>query len=181
MIACPGRCVKDKGPCGIRYDRICQDRPCRLGLDEGPSMVIEGADIVYAFATYSSVKVFDSQKDYVNNMRIIRNILDAIVRLKVQSIVFSSSSIVCVKVILGYRPYRPPFPIMGHRRYGRSGNTSYAHMNATILRFSNVASPNSPQGVIDFISNLVMDDKELEILADGRQIKQYIHVDDVVE
>jgi len=152
------------------------------------SLIIECADVVYAFAAHSSVKVFDPQKDYVNNMRIIRNILDAMVRSKVQNIVFSSSSTVYGKVDSKVPETAVLVPIS---YYGASKMaaeaviSSYVHMNhlnAMILRFANIVGPDATQGVIfDFIRKLKEDPTQLEILGNGKQTKQYVHVDDVAD
>ncbi len=151
------------------------------------SSVMEGADTVYAFAAHSSVKVFDPQKDYVNNMRIIRNILDAMVRSKVQNIVFSSSSTVYGNVDskVSETAVLAPISYYGASKMAAEAViSSYVYMNnlnAMILRFANIVGPDATQGVItDFISKLLVDEKELEILGDGRQTKQYVYVDDIV-
>lgn len=151
------------------------------------SSVIEGADTIYAFAAHSSVKIFDPQRDYLNNMSIIRNILDAMVRSKVKDIVFSSSSTVYGKVDSKVPETAVLAPIS---YYGASKMaaealiSSYVHMNhlnAMILRFANIVGPDATQGVIfDFIRKLKEDPTQLEILGNGKQTKQYVHVDDVV-
>lgn len=152
------------------------------------SRVMDGADIVFSFAAHSNVKIFDSQKDYAENTQIIRNVLNAMVVAKVSNIVFSSSSTVYGKVDSKVPETSVLAPISF---YGASKMTaeslvsSYVHMNrlnAMILRFANIVGPDASQGVVpDFIKKLSVDSKELEILGNGNQTKQYVHVDDIVD
>ncbi len=62
--------------------------------------------------------------------------------------------------------------------------SAYTYMNSfssTIFRFPNVVGPKLTHGVIfDFIKKLRHDPSRLEILGDGNQNKQYIHVLDLV-
>jgi UDP-glucose 4-epimerase len=152
------------------------------------SSVMVGANTIYAFAAHSSVKVFDPQRDYLNNMSIIRNILDAMVRSKVQDIVFSSSSTVYGKVdskVLETAVLAPISYYGASKMAAEALISSYVHMNplnAMILRFANIVGPDATQGVIfDFIRKLKADPTQLEILGNGKQTKQYLHVNDIVD
>ena len=63
--------------------------------------------------------------------------------------------------------------------------SSYSYMNdinAMIFRFPNVIGPHLTHGVIfDFYYKLKKNCHELEILGDGKQNKQYIYVDDLID
>ena len=63
--------------------------------------------------------------------------------------------------------------------------SSYSYMNgidSLVFRFPNVVGPRLTHGVIfDFLKKLSADPKRLEILGDGRQSKQYVHVTDLAE
>jgi UDP-glucose 4-epimerase len=55
-------------------------------------------------------------------------------------------------------------------------------LNSLIFRFPNVVGPRLTHGVIfDFINKLRKNPKELEILGNGLQNKQYVHVLDLVK
>jgi UDP-glucose 4-epimerase len=63
--------------------------------------------------------------------------------------------------------------------------SSYAHMNdfnITIFRFPNVIGPHPTHGVVfDFIKKLKNNPRQLQILGDGNQNKQYLHIDDLIK
>ncbi|NLL94289.1 MAG: NAD-dependent epimerase/dehydratase family protein [Thermoplasmatales archaeon] len=62
--------------------------------------------------------------------------------------------------------------------------SAHVHMdgiNALIFRFPNVVGPGMTHGVVhDFVAKLRKNPKVLEILGDGKQSKQYLHVSDLV-
>ena len=202
------RAFVDRGECEIvALDRIDKKNALRIVdlIDSGRVMylqidladagfvnelsrVMDGADVVFSFAAHSNVKTFDSQRDYADNTQIIRNVLNAMVVAKVSNIVFSSSSTVYGKMDSKV----PETSVLGPISfYGASKMTaeslvsSYVHtnyLNAMILRFANIVGPDASQGVVlDFIKKLSVDSKELEILGNGNQTKQYVHVDDIVD
>jgi len=152
------------------------------------SKILDGTDIVFNFAAHSNVKTFDAKKDYTDNVQITHNVLDAMVIAKVSNIVFSSSSTVYGKMNCKVPETSELVPISF---YGASKMTSeslissYVNMNrlnAMMLRFANIVGPDASQGVVlDFVKKLSIDNKELEILGNGGQTKQYVHVDDIVE
>ena len=63
--------------------------------------------------------------------------------------------------------------------------SAYTYMNdmsSLIFRFPNVIGPRLTHGVVyDFVRKLQSNPQKLEILGDGRQIKPYIYVQDLVE
>ena len=73
----------------------------------------------------------------------------------------------------------------GAKLAGESFIYSQSYMNdidAMIFRFPNVIGPNLTHGVIfDFYNKLKANNKELEILGNGKQNKQYIYVDDLID
>jgi UDP-glucose 4-epimerase len=150
------------------------------------SGLMKGVDTVMHFAAHSNVRTFDSRRDYKDNTKMTRNVMDAMISAKVSDIIFSSSSTVYGTVRSNVPETSESVPISF---YGASKMTSeslvssYVHMNhlnALILRFANIVGPDPTQGVIfDFIRKLKEDPDELEILGDGKQTKQYIHVDDI--
>lgn len=55
-------------------------------------------------------------------------------------------------------------------------------INSLVFRFPNVVGPRLTHGVIfDFLKKLEADPKQLQILGDGKQSKQYVYVKDLVE
>lgn len=55
-------------------------------------------------------------------------------------------------------------------------------LKSWIFRFNNVTGPGNTHGVIkDFVYKLMRDPKKLEILGNGEQIKQYLHVHDCID
>jgi UDP-glucose 4-epimerase len=62
--------------------------------------------------------------------------------------------------------------------------TSYLHTfnhKGLILRLANIIGPRSKHGVIyDFITKLLKNSEELEILGDGRQEKSYLYITDLI-
>ena len=55
-------------------------------------------------------------------------------------------------------------------------------VKAIVLCYANVVGPRLRHGVVwDFISKLLKNPTELEILGDGRQIRSYVYIDDAVE
>ena len=64
-------------------------------------------------------------------------------------------------------------------------NSAYSHMcdiDALVFRMPNVIGPGLTHGVIfDLIMKLKADPERLEILGDGNQRKEYLHVDDLVD
>ena len=53
---------------------------------------------------------------------------------------------------------------------------------AVILRFPNVVGERATHGVVyDFLRKLEADDRKLEVLGDGKQVKPYLYVRDLIE
>jgi UDP-glucose 4-epimerase len=78
-----------------------------------------------------------------------------------------------------------PISTMGASKLaGEALLCSYAAMfdvSALCFRFGNVVGPRQVRGVgFDFVRGLIADPTRLRILGDGRQIKSYVHVEDVI-
>jgi len=118
-----------------------------------------------------------------------KSVLDAMVKNGIRRLFFSSSS-----AVYGERPDVVLTEDAGGLKpvsyYGASKLASeslihaYSNMNSIsslIFRFPNVVGPRMTHGVIfDFIRKLKCDPKKLEILGNGMQKKQYIHVRDLI-
>lgn len=116
------------------------------------------------------------------------NLLECCRKADVKHIVFSSTSTVYgdAKTIPTPEDY-PCFPISNYgasklacEAYLSSFAQSYS-IKATILRYANIFGERSTHGVIyDFYHKLLKNNKELEILGDGKQDKSYLHISDCV-
>jgi len=127
---------------------------------------------------------------YRENIQNTFHLLEAIRRSDVETIVFASTSTVYgePEIIPTPETYGPLIPIS---IYGASKLaceamiSSYCHtygVNGLILRFTNIVGSRSNHGVIiDFIKKLQNDNKNLEVLGDGKQSKSYLHVSECVE
>ena len=133
--------------------------------------------------------VKDPDVDLRNTFLTTYNILTVMKRFKIGRIAFSSSSAVYgnLPIILDEKT-GPLFPISN---YGAMKLSSEAIISAAveshlerawIFRFPNVIGKRSTHGVIlDFIRKLRANAKELEVLGDGNQQKNYLHVEDLLD
>lgn len=119
-----------------------------------------------------------------------RNVLEAMKQLSTNKILFPSSS-----TVYGDAPSMPlsetfgpllPISLYGAGKLACEGLISaYCHlfnMQAWIFRFGNVVGARMGHGVIfDFIHKLEKNPKELEILGDGNQEKNYFMIEDCID
>ncbi len=153
--------------------------------------IIRGADEVWHIAANPDVRIGSENPDeiYRNNVLATYRLLEAMRRVNVKRIIFTSTSTVYgeARVIPTPEDY-PTHPIS---IYGASKLAcealieSYCHtfdFQAWIYRFANVIGKRSNHGVIyDFIMKLKRNPNELEILGDGEQNKSYIYIEDCVD
>jgi len=108
----------------------------------------------------------------------------------VKQIVFSSSSTVygetpSIPLPENYGPLLPISVYGAAKLAAEALISSFCHtfdMQGWIFRFANVVGERGTHGVIvDFIKKLRRNPKELEILGDGRQRKNYLYVEDCVD
>ncbi len=152
---------------------------------------IKDAEEVWHIAANPDVRIGAENPDeiYRNNVLATYRLLEAMRRVSVSRIVFTSTSTVYgeAKVIPTPEDY-PTHPIS---IYGASKLAcealieSYCHtfdMQAWIYRFANVIGKRSTHGVIyDFMMKLKRNPRELEILGNGEQNKSYIYISDCVD
>ena len=126
----------------------------------------------------------DFKANFVTTLNLLENSKDA----NLDSFIFSSTS-----AIFGDAPsnINEDFgPLKPESYYGASKLCSEAYISAFstlnqlksfIFRFPNVIGPKLTHGVIfDFINKLKSDSTNLEILGDGKQMKPYIYIDDLL-
>jgi len=149
-----------------------------------------GHDIVFHMAAHANIResLVDHMSDLANNVVGTLNILEAMIKNDVHDLVFASSSAVYGEAKV--RPTPEDSPTVQTSLYGASKLACEAYMQAYAefspikswaFRFANVIGERCRRGVVwDFIHKLRKDPKELEILGDGKQSKEYLHVKDCV-
>ncbi len=153
---------------------------------------IQGHDIVFHLAANPHVRLGETQSDLDMKQGVIAtyNVLEAMRLNSIKKIVFSSSSVVYGETLETFLPetYGPTLPISlyGAGKLGAEGLISAFcgtfDFQAWMFRFANIVGVRGTHGVIvDFIEKLRKNERELEILGDGRQCKPYLYVSDCVE
>ena len=152
---------------------------------------VENVDAVFHFAANPEVRVssIDPETHFNENIVATFNLLEAMRKKSVREIVFASSSSVYGEP--DEIPVDENAPIKPVSVYGASkascetlihAYSKLYRIRAVILRYANVVGPRLRHGVIwDLINKLIKNPRELEILGDGRQIRSYIYIDDVIE
>lgn len=151
---------------------------------------LKGVEEVWHLAANPDVRIGAEKPDdiYRNNVFATYRLLEAMRKVGVRKIIFTSTSTVYgeAKQI----PTPEEYPMHPISLYGASKLAcealieSYCHtfdFRAYIYRFANVIGKRSTHGVIyDFIKKLRENQEELEILGNGEQNKSYIYIDDCV-
>ncbi len=151
----------------------------------------KGFDCVFHMAANSDIarSHADPDIDFSNTLRTTYSVLEAMRRNGVKQIVFASTS-----AIYGEAPGRireDHGPLMPISHYGAAKLASEAFISSYgenygvrswMPRFPNVVGDRSTHGAIyDFALKLKRTPDRLEVLGDGRQVKPYLHVDDLVD
>jgi UDP-glucose 4-epimerase len=127
--------------------------------------------------------------DFREGTLLMNNVLEAMRRAKVGSILYASGSGVYgdtgkLVVAEDYAPMRPISTYGASKLGSEALIAAYCHlfgMRGVCFRFGNVVGPRQTHGIgFDFVRRLRGDGSQLRILGDGRQEKSYIHVSDVV-
>ncbi|MCX8181392.1 MAG: SDR family NAD(P)-dependent oxidoreductase, partial [Thermofilaceae archaeon] len=155
------------------------------------SDAVKGAEAVFHFAANPEVRVstVNPEVHFGENVVATFNLLEAVRRHEVRSLVFASSSSVYGEP--EEIPVDESAPVKPVSVYGASKAAcenlmhSYSKLygiNVVALRYANVVGPRLRHGAVyDFIVKLKKNPRELEILGDGTQTRSYIHVSDAVE
>ena len=156
---------------------------------EATEKVMKGCDMIFHMAANADVLMGskDPTMDISSTLMTTVSTLEAMRKTGVRNIFFASSSAVYGDVRnTTLKEDRRGEPIS---YYGAAKLASeeligaYAYMdsfNALIFRFPNVVGTRLTHGVIlDLARKLKKNSKELEILGDGKQRKQYVHVSDL--
>lgn len=151
----------------------------------------DGSDVVVHLAANADVRFGweAPRRDIDQNLLVTHHVLEAMRRVGVPRIVFSSTGSVYGEAPVIPTPEDCPFPLQtslyGASKLAAEGLIqAYAEgagVAATIFRFVSVMGPRYTHGhVLDFMRKLRADPTRLEILGDGKQRKSYLHVDDCV-
>lgn len=174
-------------------------RDPRFRLIEGDIMdskalekALEDIDIVFHLAANPDVKLGaqDTRIHLDQNVLATYNLLEAMRQTGARQVAFTSTSTIYgeAEVVPTPEDYGPLKPIS---LYGASKLacealiSSYCHtfdMQSWIYRFANIVGRRGTHGVVvDFISKLRANPRELEILGSGEQRKSYLEVGDCVD
>ncbi len=152
---------------------------------------MKGHDVVFHLAANSDIsnnQVTDT--DLKNGTLATYNVLEAMRLNNIKKVVYSSTSAIYgeTKIMPTPEDYAPLQPISlygASKLAGEALMTAFSHNfnnQVWIFRFANIVGKRGTHGVlIDFIRKLRNNQKELEILGDGRQKKSYLEVQECVQ
>lgn len=152
---------------------------------------MRGHDLVVHLAANSDISQGAARTDVdMNNGTIATyNTLEAMRVTGVKKLIFASTSAIYGEASVQPTPesYGPLFPISF---YGASKlaceamASAFSHncgIQTWIYRFANIVGSHSTHGAIhDFISRLIKNPAQLDVLGNGSQRKSYLHVDDCI-
>jgi UDP-glucose 4-epimerase len=152
--------------------------------------IFAGHDVVFHLAAHANIRnsLANHKTDLDNNLVGTVNILEAMVKNKIHDLVFASTSAIygAANIIPTPEDYMPVQTSL----YGASklaceayaeAFTEFAAIKFWAYRFGNVVGERCRRGVVwDFVHKLSKNSKELDILGDGKQSKEYIYVADCV-
>lgn len=153
--------------------------------------IFAGHDVVFHMAAQANIRksLTHHKSDLENNVVGTLNILEAMSKNNIRDLVFASTSAVYGEASVTPTP-EDYFPVQTSL-YGASKLACEAYTEAYMqfeplrfwaFRFANVVGERCRRGVVwDFVHKLLRNPSGLEILGDGKQSKEYIHVKDIVE
>lgn len=150
-----------------------------------------GKDAVFHMAAHANIRtsLVDHMADLENNLVGTINLLEGMTKHRVKDIVFASTSAIYGEATV--RPTPEDYMPVQTSLYGASklaceayaqAFTQFSDISFWAYRFSNVVGERCRRGVTwDFVHKLHRNPRELEILGDGKQSKEYIYVSDCVD
>jgi len=151
----------------------------------------QDADAVFHFAANPKVNTFpeNRQKDFDENLKGTKNVLEACEEAGVEELVFASSSVVYgeeTEIPTPEDANLDPISMYGATKAGGEHMCQVYQqifdINLTVVRLANIVGGRNRKGVIyDFIHKLQENPERLEILGNGKQRKSYLHVEDTVD
>ena len=152
--------------------------------------VLEDVDVVFHLAANPKVNTFpdDRDKDFEENLKGTKRVLEACEKTRVDEIVFASSSVVYgedTEIPTPEEANLEPISMYGATKAGGEHMCQvYGQifdLDITIVRLANIVGGRNKKGVIyDFIHKLKENPEKLTILGNGKQRKSYLHVTDTV-
>jgi len=153
--------------------------------------VVSGSEVVFHMAAQANIRksLADHRGDLEHNVMGMINLLDGMVKNKVNDLVFASSSAIYGQATVVPTPedYMPVQTSL----YGASklagesvaqAFVQFSPIRVWSFRFANVVGERCRRGVIwDFVHKLRANPKVLEVLGNGKQSKEYLYVKDCVE
>jgi len=153
--------------------------------------IFAGHDAVFHLAAHANIResLLDHKADLENNLVGTLNILEAMCKNNIPDLVFASTSAIYGEATV--LPTSEEYSPLQTSLYGASklaceayaeAFTKFAPIKFWAFRFSNVVGERCRRGVVwDFVHKLLKNPSELEILGDGKQSKEYLHVKDCVD
>jgi len=150
-----------------------------------------GQDVVFHFAATQDFRnsLRDHQIDFENNIWGTLNLLEAAYRNDVPHFIFAQTTALYGENDGSLMP--ESFVGVQTNLYGATklaagalaeAYTQFSPMKLWTFRFGRVLGAREKKGAIwDFISKLKRDPTRLEILGNGKQSRQYVHVSDIVD
>ena len=147
-------------------------------------------DVVFHLAAQADIRksLLGFKGDLDNNVVGTLNILEAMKKYSVNDLVFASSSAIYGEATV--RPTPEDYSPIQTSLYGASklaceafaeAYTEFTQVKLWAFRFANVVGERCQRGVVgDFVRKLLKNPKELEILGNGKQSKEYLYVKDCV-
>ncbi len=154
------------------------------------NQIFAGHNVVFHMAAHANIRtsLIDHKADLDNNLVGTIDILEAMLKNNIQDLVFASTSALYGEATV--RPTPEDYMPIQTSLYGASklaceayveAFTEFAPIRFWAYRFSNIIGERCRRGVIwDFVFKLLKNPKELEILGDGKQSKEYLYVADCV-
>ncbi len=193
-----GVTVLDNLLTGHRENLAHQLRNEKLTIKEGdirdPAIVKKaaaGCDAVFHFAAHALMRISlsDRRADLDYNLVGTINVLEAMLENKVPDFVFASTSALYGEASLTPTPenyFGTQTSLYGAAKLGgeafAEAYTQLSEMKVWAFRFGTVLGERCRRGAIwDFVAKLRENPKELEILGDGKQKKDYLYVQDCVD
>ena len=159
-------------------------------LNEEFAGYLEGAKIVYHLAANPEVQLGITKPEVMQeqNVDVTERVLEAMKLAGCENIVFTSTSTVygdAEKIPTPENAKLNPISAYGTSKLDAEKLIEkYCKENdfrGVSYRFANCVGPRSNHGVtFDFVNKLRKDNKNLEILGDGKQKKSYFHVEDCI-
>ncbi len=152
---------------------------------------VEGCDWVFHLQANADVRhgLEDPQRDLRQNTIATSQVLEAMRRVGVSRIAFSSTGSIYGEPAIFPTPEDCPFPVQtsfygASKLAGEALIGAYAHgfgFAGLIFRFVSILGERYTHGhVFDFVAALRRDPTRLRVLGDGRQEKSYLYVQDCV-